>query len=116
MTLNPPTAQYRHGHDKGGTEHVVRQQKDGEVHSPPFLDDTGDGSLLVDGSRKTGALYQSRHNLPNGLRINFTVGHIDRMPRCEATGLIVPFCRHCDDLFHSFHDNPNSPEARHDHV
>lgn len=30
---------------------------------------------------------------PNGLRVSFTVGHIDRMPKC-AHGRV--FCRQCE--------------------
>lgn len=80
--------------------------------APPSIEDSGSFGAEIPQPGEAGAFYQSSHDLPNGLRINFTVGHIDRMPRCEATGLIVSFCRHCDDVFHSFHDNPNSPEAQ----
>lgn len=59
---------------------------------PPSVEDSGSFGAEIPQPGEAGAFYQSGHNLPNGLRINFTFGHIDRMPRCEATGLIVPFC------------------------
>lgn len=47
-----PAAQYRHGHDEGGTVNGVRQQKDGEVHSwLPHLPDSGTDGALVHGAQ-----------------------------------------------------------------
>lgn len=76
--------------------------------APPSIEDSGSFGAEIPQPGEAGAFYQLGHNLPNGLRINFTVGHIDRMPLCEATGLIVSFCRHCDDLPLSFHDGDNT--------
>lgn len=110
MTSHPSRAQHSHPHDE--SHPVFCNQQDKQVHScPPSFEDAGYDGQLVAGAGKAGAFYQSGHDLPNGLRINFTIGHIDRLPRCEATGLIVSFCRHCDDLS-PFHNNPNSPEAQ----
>ena len=49
------------------------------------------------------------HGLPNGLRVTFSIGHVDRMPRCEVTGLAIAFCRHCDEL------NPLCHAGENDH-
>jgi hypothetical protein len=36
----------------------------------------------------------SGYTLPNGLRINYRVGHLDKMPRCKVCGKVV--CSHSD--------------------
>lgn len=35
--------------------------------------------------------------LPNGLTVNFRIGHLDKMPRCKACGRVL--CSHPDPVF-----------------
>lgn len=39
-----------------------------------------------------------------GVTVRMSFGHLDHMPRCEATGLAVHFCSHCESKQHTVHD------------
>lgn len=36
-----------------------------------------------------------------GVTVRMSFGHLDQMPRCEATGLAVHFCSHCESQQHT---------------
>lgn len=98
VTLDRTPSDHSHTGNQVGCEHRIGKQ-DGPHstdHIPPAVTLHGDHHSL-------------RHDLPNGLRVTFSIGHIDRMPRCEVTGLAQSFCRHCDEL------NPLCHAGENDH-
>ena len=91
MTSQRRSSDHSHTGNQVGCEHRIGQQ-DG----PHSTADLSPAVTLHCGSN--GMV----HGLPNGLRVTFSIGHVDRMPRCEVTGLATAFCSHC------FHIGENS--------